>query len=615
MPHFSFLLQQLVPEKEICHLQIPSKLFSRCKEFTIEAVGSRADGTEVYMAQNNPSKRSLEYLRRLDTESPLMVQFHKKEFVERENDSSIMQLLTLRSDSRFTHPGYCWIRQFDGGRDLILKGWPVGQDSPFRERAISGNRCSFWPLCAKKWLTRSKDWPSKEIKERVKSDGCMLIYRQHPLSEVPEYEWQYLFSNAEKILFRCGLSQSQKYLFKVFKILVDYQTKHLDVKLHTAHVKTVFFYACEAIREAMFEESPGGCFLYLVESLLVCLRNGNFPNYFVEENNMIDHLERGSIQNLANAIESLRLFPLQCMTFLTSAKGYQRSWLVDVVLKDVETFKNNNDLQRAICKVFVPVMIREAKKLALHEKCYRSCDKIEDARLQLIMAPPNKFGKHIRIPNIGDMLRDTFESSNIHIKSLMAQTVSERIGINIFDKDETRCIMRVRDLVGDKDIGIYANIPIPDDIIGNPQQEAEFLNRLGVNQYNHHHNPECAAHFNAAAIDHLENALQNESMDVTFIEDRDILRQVGNKRNRLFPGYASGLYLYYRNLELAYTVMLMLPKIRDRMLRLEKHCKINPDYSDMVNFTVQIWRRLGEPERGADLQKFVSEIKQIEDDK
>ena len=605
----------MVQDENICPLQIPSKLYSRHKDCDIDTAGGRADGTEVYLAHNKRSKQTFEFCQRFDAENPLMIQYHKEVFVECEHDPSHLQLLVFRADSRLTRPGYCYIQKFDGGQDLWYKGYPITSDSHFENRAFHGYMCSFWPSCAKPWLTRSANWPWGDLKAKIKAKGCMVIYRSHPLSNFPEKEWQYLFCDAEKMLFRHGLSTHQKYVYKVFKIAVDYQTKHLEVKLHTVHIKALFFYACEEIKEAMFEESSGGCFLHLVGSLLECLRKRNIPNYFVEDNNMIDHFDRGAIQKLADAIEALRIFPLQCLTFLASEKGYQRSWLVDVVLRDVECFKKDCDVHRTICRVFVPVLIRQAKKLAFNEECHRSYEKVEEARLQLILAPQDKYGKHVGVPNLDDLLRETFASSDRYTKTLMAQTITERTEMKVFSAEETGSIMKVRDLVGDKDIGDFAGIPIPDDVIGFPLEEAQFLNRLGVTQHNHHANYDYAAYLYESSIDHLENALQKETMDVTFVEDKDILRQVGMQRNRLFVGYTSFLSWVYRNLEIAYSNMHMLPKICHRMQQLENHCKINPGYLDLTDFTADLWKRLGEPDRGAQLQKFVSGLSKVEVDK
>ena len=456
MPHMSFLLKQLLDSSYIYTLQITQEM--KCIDsHIIETAGGKSDGTDVSVMHNDKSKHFAEYYSRQNNECPLVIMCPKQSYVECEGSMFQMTQPKIRVEVNpsETHPGYCQIKYFNGQVDLTRRGYKLTtQNGVLVHRGFEGYRCSVWPSCAAEWVTRKTKtkWPPSGLKKKIEAAGCFVIWRPHPKSKDPQREWQFLFWNAEKVLFRDGLSKHQRYLYDVFKIAIDYQTKNLDVKLHTVHAKSVFFYACESIQDSIFEESPGGCFLYMIGSLLESLRKSNLPNYFVRENNMIDHLEEEDITKLADAIETLRIYPLQSITFLMSAKGYNRAWLVDIVAEDPTSFKSNADINHLIRQLFFPTMIRHARKLANRERFKDAYDKVNKARQLLIMASDGKDGNSPEVPNLDQLLRDTLEPANEYTKGMMAQLIEEMTDMKLYTADTAlktlKTIQGVKTLLG-----------------------------------------------------------------------------------------------------------------------------------------------------------------------
>ena len=593
MPHMSFLLRQLIGGSDMYAMRILPKM--TCKEtHRIETAGSKSDGTDLSIIHRDLTKHVTEYYSRYDAECPLMVLYPKSSFVECENNVGPKPPNKLRVEiDRRTHPGYCQLRYFTGRTDMRRDGHPVFTETNIiSQRSFPGYHCRIWPSCATEWITRNTktNWPPAEIKKKIEADGCLVIWRPHPSSKDPKLEWQFLFSNAEKVLFRDGLSQHQTYLYDVFKITVDYQSKHLEAKLHTVHVKSLFFYACESIQESMFEESPGGCFLFLIESLLESLRKRNLPNYFAHENNMIDHMKDENIQQLIGVIEALRVYPLQALTFLMGSKGYNRAWLVDVISKDFITFQNNTDMNRSICQLFFPTMIRYARKLALTEHLKDAYDKVEKSRLLLIMVPPEEDGTHTEVPNLDHLLRETLEPLDEYTKGLMAQTVDEIANIKLYTIETV--LKKVKDFTGGVDIAGYGNIQMPIEFLGNPHLESSFLHALAIEQHNTYRNYENASKMYEAAIDHLEKAIEPTATELRSKERKEEVITETVKH-----AYETTLTQYYSNLAKAYTNLKKIENMRKRLPKLETLCK-QFNFRKMVGFIMGIWESIGEPERG-----------------
>ncbi|KAK3103939.1 hypothetical protein FSP39_023047 [Pinctada imbricata] len=334
MPMFSILQMDLVLLSEVTLLQVPSRITSRNDGHRVETAGGRSDGTEIFYRQKDPSLDRAECYRRTESECPhmIMVCDHRQvifdtKLPDQENFAYV--------ETTNCHPGYCRLLYQYKGQRLFLHGWNVvpqlDPNSTVAKRSASGYRCQKWPPTAKEWLTRKTitNWPKMSLKNAISEAGCLVIQRSHPASPVPEIEWLFLFNNAEKKLM--ANLQWHKRSYYTFKIAVDFFTKNLKVRLHTVHLKSIFFFACEEIQERDFREFPGYCFLFMIQRLLNHLNNGYLPNYFIKENNMIDHFADQEICRIKEMVELIRVFPLQCLSFLLEEHGHFRSWIIDLL--------------------------------------------------------------------------------------------------------------------------------------------------------------------------------------------------------------------------------------------------------------------------------------------
>ncbi|XP_052805625.1 uncharacterized protein LOC128234994 [Mya arenaria] len=227
--------------------------------------------------------------------------------------------------------------------------------------SIYGYKCFKWPKIAENWLTRERceGWPSEVVIQNVMEEGCIVIPWSHPSIRSPDLEWKFSFALSEKVLFREGLSLSQKYCFIVLRTFCYHVLSTLP-QFSLSILKSVFFYACERIPAEYWETSPAPCILHMLDAILRGVNEKCLPNYFIPTNNMIDHLSSAELHQIEDQIVELRSQP---MLFLRQIQDFVRILpnghaIIDQVCEDAEHFQSISD---STLKVFVPCRIDAAK--------------------------------------------------------------------------------------------------------------------------------------------------------------------------------------------------------------------------------------------------------------
>lgn len=158
--------------------------------------------------------------------------------------------------------------------------------------------CQGWPTAASVWKNRPRTsgWPSDDLVEKVISGGYHLVDKPHPWhnKSVGDIFWRISFSRAECLLIQ-SFNEIQKRVYallrKIKTLIVQDCKRENGSVLSTYFFKTAMLWLCE--------EQPIEVWKYenihvLVKELLckiiVWLIDRNCPNYFIPENNMLDHL-------------------------------------------------------------------------------------------------------------------------------------------------------------------------------------------------------------------------------------------------------------------------------------------------------------------------------------
>lgn len=156
---------------------------------------------------------------------------------------------------------------------------------------IHGFHCDDWPSVANEWTTRhrSNGWLSPELVQRIVSKGFYLVPVPHKRSKNPDVEWRISFAESEQMVAEYAVTNAQRQCFIFFKLLRYQIQQETSKKLLSSYcLKNVFLFCCEQLPVAAWDVNPGHCLLHMLDCVQTCLQQGELPNYFIPDNNLLD---------------------------------------------------------------------------------------------------------------------------------------------------------------------------------------------------------------------------------------------------------------------------------------------------------------------------------------
>lgn len=216
-------------------------------------------------------------------------------------------------------------------------------------------KCPRWPDQTREWISRNRPsgWPQKSLLKEVEALPCVLTPNSHPCSNEPDVEWMFDFSFPERFLLKENISKEQRYCFHVFKLLIDFHTGRME-ELSTFVLKTIFLYTLEVLPQLQWDNCPSACVLYMIEILLVSLKERKIPHYFLPENNIIEHFSGGLIYSLIEKVNAVREFPIMSIIIMAESHGVMSTYITDQIIEDLNHYSTHNGIQDSILHTFVP---------------------------------------------------------------------------------------------------------------------------------------------------------------------------------------------------------------------------------------------------------------------
>ena len=163
-----------------------------------------------------------------------------------------------------------------------------------------------WPEIAMEFRNRLREFnqPSREIIDKITTQGCLYVGVGHPNSADRGKEWRLSFSLAEKILVRSWNDVKVKCYIAV-KALCKENFNSQPKVICSYFIKTAIFWLSERMPERFWEkERMLSCISAIIEELLSYTSSGTCPNYFLPSNNMMDHLSHEQRKDVLSKIES-----------------------------------------------------------------------------------------------------------------------------------------------------------------------------------------------------------------------------------------------------------------------------------------------------------------------
>ncbi|OWF44156.1 uncharacterized protein LOC110458757 [Mizuhopecten yessoensis] len=157
---------------------------------------------------------------------------------------------------------------------------------------VSSFPCYNWPSEANEWVGRPRNWPDKALRDQIINGGCQLVPVGDKTSADPFLQWRISFVSAERKLIH-SLTHVQFLVYGLLKYFLKQISGTLEQMLGAADIlssyimKTIVFYAVESTTESFWQEKHTFlCFMFCLKILVIWVKVGHCPNYFIKNNNM-----------------------------------------------------------------------------------------------------------------------------------------------------------------------------------------------------------------------------------------------------------------------------------------------------------------------------------------
>lgn len=260
---------------------------------------------------------------------------------------------------------------------------------------IHGFHCDDWPSVANEWTTRhrSNGWISPELVQRIVSKGCYLVPVPHKRSKNPDVEWRISFAESEQMLAEFAVTNAQRQCFIILKLLRYQIQQETSQKLLSSYcLKNVFLFCCEQLPVAAWDVNPGHCLLHLLDCVQTCLQQGDLPNYFIPDNNLLDLFTEEDINTSVALLDVMRSDVVSLVLNFTdnhvlvnegngclTTKVVLRS-IIASVLEDVPTYNKTRNVVNSLTGAFLRtqcdiavIRLREDRSPFEYHKAFMDC--------------------------------------------------------------------------------------------------------------------------------------------------------------------------------------------------------------------------------------------------
>lgn len=225
---------------------------------------------------------------------------------------------------------------------------------------------SAWPEVANEWIVRQRKSPDKDVVKSVVSQGCHVVpitSNEKQTNIIDSYItvemidsgelWSYSFAVAETELSK-QLSSYQSCGYLLFKSLIDYFIR--DPPLPASLSKSVFFYACENIEQAVWKFQPGQCLIAMLQQLGNGLAISFIPHYFIPGQNLLQSALSENIAIWSRNIKRMILQPVLSLYFvldILDITSTEVGALFDDILEDLPKYNCHKNMARSFNESFI----------------------------------------------------------------------------------------------------------------------------------------------------------------------------------------------------------------------------------------------------------------------
>lgn len=599
LPHLTIIITLLMPTKMITNphplpyaYNIPFHLLGSLqdgsKNITLSDISKSQKMRAFYNKHTLKSRRKIALLKH---------DMHVTDSIQIDHDSTST---ILCFDNSNTSPGYCRLKYLDGQvpkadqntlqteHGLFLRAFDVStapsENIPDVEIQNIGIRINFY-VVGMDWYKRRTlfDFPSPDLKLTVFAMYCTLLSKAHHQSQNPAIEWKMDFSIINSLIMD-SLTGPQRYGFAIFKVLLENLTFHLEKRLKTKHLKAVFFSACEEFPTCIWKSNLGGCLLFVISKLLICLKKGVLPHYFIPQRNLLDSFSTNDLHTLYVIVESFRVFPVQVTQFIVEKHGFSYGQnLVRSVLTNTKSFTNSrelNSVDHGISETY-----GTARYLSRFGYYDATCELLKRIHDLIKLLPGNRTPK-----NFSDFFNSALQlMKQRSSRVILAKLYDKRFGTSMVNKYLTDSEQSLgKCLSWDVDFKINW-LEVPASKSGELISIAKFLYNHSLRE-SEKRNLSLSIPTIETAIKCIKHALQEDSIGVENIDDKEIKLEILAQKREL----KAMLKKYYIQVYHLSKLTLSFSPLINHMPDIEDLCK---DFPEMSIWVCVMFRLLGQREK------------------
>lgn len=562
-----------------------------CDNVVIVFLGSNATGMDVYLKDISKLQEKRRFYNIHRQKQVRSAAICPVDIIVKHGNGSHYPKGTLYADSSRTHAGYSHIKVpynevMTPGHDVVKRdnefylrdlNIPTTPSNLNLPKNISVKYicllCETFPPHAQEWMKRERQFsfPSQKLAQRILSRRCLLIKKAHPQSRDPDIEWKYDFSLAEQEMFTTGLTQHQIYGFYVFKVLTENVTFHLSKKLKYSHLIAVYFRALEDIPVELWETNVSGCLLYVISSLVACLKARHLPHYFMPSFNLIASFLPEEINEICVNIECIRMFPLTIIQRTAETHGYNFAEnLIWMVFKDCGDFKQSRDSITLFTEAFIPGTIGSMKvytRLGLYNSAFDLFRSLHEQMLFLQMSDG-----YCEIPSCLDIFAKILESfqqksTRIILAILFEKNFAADVLSRVVDKRATF----VKDILPWKPYFQIKWMEIPKQMDTDINSLADYFFSCSIKEIEKRNETLATATLETAIVC-VQKSIEMYSINSDEIEDQSLKEEVTAQKEQHFLILRRKLQEFYISLYDISRLFLAFSPLDKHMDEIEKLC-------------------------------------------
>ena len=165
-------------------------------------------------------------------------------------------------------------------------------------------QCHGWPRNSLEWIRRERNWPSKEVVERITTEGFHIVAKSSC-----EGNFRLSFSRAEGILI-ASLNKIQQKIMRAFKAVIKFllpcNSDQQEI-LESYHLKTIAFWHIEkSDPKTWSKDNCANHLLQMLRELAQALQKKDLPMYFIRTYNLFSNVENLSrLEKLSDKVEEV----------------------------------------------------------------------------------------------------------------------------------------------------------------------------------------------------------------------------------------------------------------------------------------------------------------------